>query len=38
MLGTPLQVAATFHHLFTIYGAILEYTGAGNSTSTSRSR
>src|SRR5436309_980574 len=29
MLGTPLQVAATFIILFTIYGAILEYTGAG---------
>jgi TRAP transporter 4TM/12TM fusion protein len=29
MLGTPLQVAATFIILFTIYGAILEYTKAG---------
>jgi len=29
MLGTPLQVAATFIILFTIYGAVLEYTGAG---------
>jgi len=29
MLGTPLQVAATFIILFTIYGAILENTGAG---------
>jgi TRAP transporter 4TM/12TM fusion protein len=29
MLGTPLQVAATFIILFTIYGAILDYTGAG---------
>jgi TRAP transporter 4TM/12TM fusion protein len=29
MLGTPLQVAATFIILFTIYGAILEFTGAG---------
>src|SRR2546428_10689153 len=28
-LGTPLQVAATFIILFTIYGAILDYTGAG---------
>ena len=27
--GTPLQVAATFIILFTIYGAILDYTGAG---------
>jgi TRAP transporter 4TM/12TM fusion protein len=29
MLGTPLQVAATFIILFTIYGAILDYTRAG---------
>jgi len=29
MLGTPLQVAATFIILFTIYGAVLQYTGAG---------
>src|SRR3989440_6790997 len=29
MLGTPLQVAATFIILFTIYGAILDYTAAG---------
>ena len=29
MLGTPLQVAATFIILFTIYGAILDYTKAG---------
>lgn len=29
MLGTPLQVAATFIILFTIYGAILDRTGAG---------
>jgi TRAP transporter 4TM/12TM fusion protein len=29
MLGTPLQVAATFIILFTIYGAILEYSKAG---------
>jgi TRAP transporter 4TM/12TM fusion protein len=29
MLGTPLQVAATFIILFTIYGAVLEHTGAG---------
>ena len=29
MLGTPLQAAATFIILFTIYGAILDYTGAG---------
>ena len=29
MLGTPLQVAATFIILFTIYGAILDYGGAG---------
>ncbi len=29
MLGTPLQVAATFIILFTIYGAILDHTGAG---------
>jgi TRAP transporter 4TM/12TM fusion protein len=29
MLGTPLQVAATFIVLFTIYGAVLEYTKAG---------
>lgn len=29
MLGTPLQVAATFIILFSIYGAILERTGAG---------
>ena len=29
MLGTPLQVAATFIILFTIYGAVLEYTRAG---------
>jgi TRAP transporter 4TM/12TM fusion protein len=29
MLGTPLQVAATFIILFTIYGAVLERTGAG---------
>ena len=29
MLGTPLQVAATFIILFTIYGAVLDYTGAG---------
>src|SRR5207247_1226165 len=27
MLGTPLQVVATFIILFTIYGAILDYTG-----------
>jgi TRAP transporter 4TM/12TM fusion protein len=29
MLGTPLQVAATFIIMFTIYGAILDRTGAG---------
>jgi TRAP transporter 4TM/12TM fusion protein len=29
MLGTPLQVAATFIILFTIYGAVLDFTGAG---------
>ncbi|HEV8230303.1 MAG TPA: TRAP transporter fused permease subunit [Candidatus Limnocylindria bacterium] len=29
MLGVPLQVAATFIVLFTIYGAVLEYTKAG---------
>jgi len=29
MLGTPLQVAATFIILFSIYGAILERSGAG---------
>jgi TRAP transporter 4TM/12TM fusion protein len=29
MIGTPLQVAATFIILFTIYGAILDYTRAG---------
>ncbi|CAN5169659.1 hypothetical protein BH18CHL2_BH18CHL2_01500 [soil metagenome] len=29
MIGQPLLVAATFVILFTIYGAILEYTGAG---------
>ena len=29
LLGTPLQVAATFIILFTIYGAILDRTGAG---------
>ncbi|HZP94840.1 MAG TPA: TRAP transporter fused permease subunit [Candidatus Limnocylindria bacterium] len=29
MLGTPLQVAATFIILFTIYGAILDHTKAG---------
>src|SRR5438034_2709007 len=29
MLGQPLLVAATFIILFTIYGAILDYTGAG---------
>ena len=29
MLGIPLQTAATFIILFTIYGAILDYTGAG---------
>jgi TRAP transporter 4TM/12TM fusion protein len=29
MLGTPLQVAATFIILFTIYGAVLQFTGAG---------
>ncbi len=29
MLGTPLQVAATYIILFTIYGAILDFTGAG---------
>jgi TRAP transporter 4TM/12TM fusion protein len=29
MLGTPLQVAATFIIMFTIYGAVLERTGAG---------
>jgi TRAP transporter 4TM/12TM fusion protein len=29
MLGTPLQVAATFIILFTIYGAVLDYTKAG---------
>ncbi|HEX9269690.1 MAG TPA: TRAP transporter fused permease subunit [Candidatus Limnocylindria bacterium] len=29
MLGTPLQVAATFIILFTIYGAILDFGGAG---------
>src|SRR5256886_3792327 len=29
MLGTPLQVAATFIILSTIYGAVLDYTGAG---------
>src|SRR5205823_6439767 len=29
MLGTPLQVAATFIILFTIYGAVLDYSGAG---------
>jgi TRAP transporter 4TM/12TM fusion protein len=29
MLGQPLLVAATFIVLFTIYGAILDYTGAG---------
>ena len=29
MIGQPLLVAATFIILFTIYGAILDYTGAG---------
>jgi TRAP transporter 4TM/12TM fusion protein len=29
MLGTPLQVAATFIIMFTIYGATLDRTGAG---------
>lgn len=29
MLGTPVQVAATFIIMFTIYGAILDRTGAG---------
>src|SRR6266508_3954533 len=29
MIGTPLQVAATFIILFTIYGAVLDRTGAG---------
>ncbi|MDP9264999.1 MAG: TRAP transporter fused permease subunit [Chloroflexota bacterium] len=29
MLGTPLLVAATFIILFTIYGAVLDHTGAG---------
>ncbi len=29
MMGTPLQVAATFIILFTIYGAVLELSGAG---------
>jgi TRAP transporter 4TM/12TM fusion protein len=29
MLGQPLLVAATFIILFTIYGAVLDYTGAG---------
>jgi TRAP-type uncharacterized transport system fused permease subunit len=29
MLGTPLQVAATFIIMFTIYGAVLDRTGAG---------
>ena len=29
MVGQPLLVAATFIILFTIYGAILDYTGAG---------
>jgi TRAP transporter 4TM/12TM fusion protein len=29
MLGTPLQVAATFIILFTIYGAVLDRSGAG---------
>ena len=29
MLGTPLQVAATFIILFTVYGAVLDRTGAG---------
>jgi TRAP transporter 4TM/12TM fusion protein len=29
MLGTPIQVAATFIILFTIYGAVLDYTRAG---------
>ena len=31
MFGVPLDVAATFIILFTIYGAVLEYSGAGNS-------
>ena len=29
MFGVPLDVAATFIVLFTIYGAVLEYSGAG---------
>jgi TRAP transporter 4TM/12TM fusion protein len=29
MFGVPLDVAATFIILFTIYGAVLEYSGAG---------
>jgi TRAP transporter 4TM/12TM fusion protein len=29
MLGTPIQVAATFIIMFTIYGAVLDRTGAG---------
>ncbi|MDP9373210.1 MAG: TRAP transporter large permease subunit, partial [Chloroflexota bacterium] len=29
LFGTPLEVAATFIVLFTIYGAVLEYSGAG---------
>ncbi|CAA9580900.1 MAG: TRAP-type uncharacterized transport system, fused permease component, partial [uncultured Thermomicrobiales bacterium] len=29
IFGTPLEVAATFIVLFTIYGAVLEYSGAG---------
>jgi len=29
IFGTPLAVAATFIVLFTIYGAVLEYSGAG---------
>jgi TRAP-type uncharacterized transport system fused permease subunit len=36
--GVPLDVAATYIILFTIYGAVLEYSGAGSSSSTSARR
>ena len=29
IFGVPLDVAATYIILFTIYGAVLEYSGAG---------
>ena len=37
IFGVPLDVAATYIILFTIYGAVLEYSGAGASSSTSAS-